>query len=764
MHRENNKIGVVFSDVQQDYSEPNGSKSTSGSSVLNSAIRSFIDQHAANITCAVVCSSVFEYDEISFASNWRYYHSGQNVEAGETVMLDSNSETRYSVNYEPVVYKYFRKKALSLDKLVSGPMKLVPRCFERHSSGSMLDGGVHQSLLQCKKAKYVYVDHNMEDTLVDSHTAQDYEALTDVYVVGYVSTSPLKFVPWLLAYVYLCFVQEGINVWLLEDLMHGKFVCKKLNLNWTHSHEMFNRCFDVVGVPPHIQPAQNIKDVGKGKAVVHAAMIWKNSLESMQVIASNLHHIRRIKQDNDPVFVAVTANGVPCAPSDCEYISGDQLKVSRGDPVSRSHYNANLRSTRQSLSTFGHGIPPIENPFGRHLMKGRGVLPFFGAMHMFVTMFVVKVGGVKRFRFGYDDKVFKNVPDMASYSLERCCASAFGVKDGEITAAILKQAPSSRFSVLYQGYLPHHENTLHAWRECIVVCVEIDHMSDANVASQERALYSIESEWVRMWDFARQNVAVSWHNACNPVFNAVIRMNSGDFEVFMHKDLVEFMHSAMHINSGDELANWMMCAPTSAESIVGEWSTYGIGKLSESIIRVLNSQKPLAYDNPDMARLFRAFRISMPSVENGGSVKDLFMERIKEFLIGDKKVDADAIMAAFLRESLVTALSDANGDSKNEIVKSPGNWDGLLFKKGSEKEARRVLADVSDTVELQKLLMKIATFHTSTWLAAMDEVVGRKIVCTLPSWHSRAVWLSGVRYGSIEEPKFSRSVYVLVKE
>lgn len=687
---------------------------------------------ADNVEYTIVSSSAAKLHDPKFARNWRFMHSRQDVKPWS--VLVSEVDGRYTVDCHDVYYKFDRLETRPLGSFVS--TVLLPKCFVKGSEGYCLDSRVAETLETFGRKQIISMDTtNVPEEMIDTKMSSP---LTDVCVVGNFynvpeSWSPDNLIPKDSVYA---------RVWYIKDMIRGPTSFPERDS--AYSYEIFGKSFGLQGIPVHIKPRN---DWGANDPVGRAKTRWSDSLTAMQSLATAFSF-----KSNKLKPVEYSHNDLP---SDFqEYESVVENKC--GDTVSRRIYNTYIRHTRESRVMFGRGIPPIENPFGKQLIGGKGMLPYFGANHGFAVMFVFSCPNA--FRFGYDEALCDKIPLVSDLNMERVCESAFpGKQNAACRAWAMTNVACHGFTILYHGYLPHCDNTLHAWRECTILCPKIITpyalLNDDGTTRHN----AMECEIISAWKYLNRDPVCP-----KSLFSAI---SSDEFERLLSPDLWEFMSNGMHITSGDELYNWSLMAPLHTKEIVNEWFFDNIAMVNEAAINI--GDDTLGYDDKHMAMMFRSFRIPMPSPKHDETVKSL-LERGYEMLYDEPAPDTPTKwIAAFARHSdvlntnytsydLLTAVSNDKMLQIPLLEKMPKCWDGLFFKTGENVALHYDTFD--GFTNTQKLLMEMLTIHTSRWLNAANKITGRG---DNGSWDDHVSWLSSVRTGVLSaDDTMQRSVYI----
>lgn len=661
------KFGAIIFDAQRDHSDVNGNAPKHGSAALFASIASLLKKNRHRIDFIYTTYTVEDPFNVMFKESWRFIDTGLHPECGDVVRQDSLSSTGFSVHFRPVAH--------ATGGSFIGERVLCKRAFQPHSSGCALDDVV---AAQCKEFR---TEHLRDDVPFPKCPCD----ISNWLVMGnmYNQTLVNKVISML----------DGTK-WLLRDLCRGLLSNK--NGNWVNSFELMHEAPMIRGVPVHIQPEctptlqplSEVFTVDGEDVLKNVKHEWRTLISSIQTTIS-LFHVRH----KDKAFKRVDSDGreVTHCTGGCENIVEfvDERILSSPDvkdPISRNTYNTALRTTRRSLVDLCFGVPPIENPYGAGLMNGRGSLPFFGPNHLLVKMYVVNAPRSERttYHFEYDTRLSSQMPELTM----------------------------SNPVIVYQGYLPHHENTRHAWKECVVVA--LDSLVEPP-AKKRRMLTLMEGQWIKALEKI-DNI---------PVMHIPI-LTIDDIRTICHPEVAHFMKEALHLKSGESFVNWVKYAPKSSIAILRMWKSAGVLSLQSIVKKERKTPEDVSY-------IYNAFRV--PQTESNweefqGAAKHYYGNKF----VAQSWSDQPGMRESFLNITIDNELLNVGLGQLKAVLGTVGDtitgadlplalWKGLVYNDEAEAEAKSALMGMS-IVDAKERVEFVCIRNIESWLEVTCKLTG----------------------------------------
>jgi hypothetical protein len=755
---ENRKYGVIILTAQKDHSDIDGNSPKQGCSILYNSISSFINKHRNEIQFIVTTFTVNESNNCKFNVNWRFEDTGLHPSPGDILRKDTLSSTGYSVNFKPVRFRF----ASGLDPSFSA-LTLEKKSFVNHSVGCALDPIV---ATQCAKFRYLHLYNEKIPSLVEKDLKTNSGEITDWVVMGNAySINAQRIMISVLSMLKKCYPK--VKCWGLNDLCKGITPNNSLKnlLTWTNSYDLTNETYNIRGLPVHIQPStvstfQPLSAVIKleNDDITNAVKNqWRNLLCSLQ------HSISLFKENNTSYkYVGKHGNELMYCNGHNEnmgeFISIDMFnKVKNGDkdvdPLDREYYIKELRPFRRSFVNLGYGVPPIVNPYGTNLMNGRGSLPFFGPNHHFVTLHVINVNqDSTEYHFEYHTEIYPHMINSELYP-----------NKSELDSKM----------IIYEGYLPHEDNTRHSWRECIVVAVDVTNPT-THLNGNEK-FTPIENEWLSSFKLMNEKL-VEGCALANPCMKMISTLTLETLKKIFNPDIINFLENGLHLNDGESLYNWILYAPKNAEEIVNEWSINSLSLLIDALHNIKSTKKY----NEDVAYVFRAFRVPFNSSE---SIEEEFIkkanalypkfeaksfsdiDKLKKFFISNS---IDMVLLDVKIDKLVDILRNLNLGRQNENLNGSNlpifnpkydHWNSLIFNEESKDSVMNKLSKL-DIIDSRKKVKTLLLSNMSIWLVIVRKLMGNMTNATLQTWILHSLWLSEkIERSTIQEPFIHTKIY-----
>lgn len=659
------KFGVIIFDAQKDYSDLDGKAPKYGCSALYASIANLLKKNSHRIQFIYTTYTVEDPFDVKFRESWRFLDTGIHPAQGDVVRRDTLSSTGYSVHFRPVVH--------ATGKVFDGEKVLQNRSHQPHSKGCALDEVV---ATQCKAFR---VEHLRSD-VQSIHCPLN---ISNWLVVGNMYNPRLV--------TNIMAMLDGTK-WLLKDLCRGLLSSK--NGHWVNSFDLLHEAPMTRGLPYSMQPCtmntmQPLSEVFTTESedvLKNVKLEWKRLLASIQMGVTLLHFPHK-----DKVYKRVNADGkeiVHCT-GGCEniveFVDERTLNSTKPkDSPSRNTYNATLRSTRRSMVDLCFGVPPIQNPYGPGLMNGRGSLPFFGPNHLIVKMYVVNAPNAERttYFFEYDEELSPHVPEMTI----------------------------SNPIVVYQGYLPHHENTRHAWKECVVVAIDSQNPPST---LQKRVPSLMEFQWIETLKRLDHKPTLR-----------VPLLSLEDISLICSPEVAHFMRYGLHLQSAKAFVNWVKHAPRDAGSLLRTWKREGLFSLQN----ILQKEK---LDDSDYAYIYRAFRVQQDESnwsEFLGGAKNLYGEKfnatgwddVKGLSESFEKISIDNELLKGGLTQLADVVSNARGDVSGADLPLV-LWKDMVYIDESDAKAvlsKMTLADAVAAVEF------VCMRNLDAWLRVTKKLSG----------------------------------------
>jgi hypothetical protein len=292
-------------------------------------------------------------------------------------------------------------------------------------------------------------------------------------------------------------------------------------------------------------------------------------------------------------------------------------------------------------------------------------------------------------------------------------------------------ANDAQITMLYQGYYPHKDNTLISWKECLVVAAVVTKVFDPQVPK------GIEAQWVRTWEFLNKNDKECVERAKKYI------LQSKTAEEFEQVCTIGFC-SALGVTDGYSFVNWMRFAPKTPSELIEEFGFLGKIRLSNALRR-LQEAKDTSYMNPDVALIFRAFRLPMTETEDceahfAKEFKEMYKEDSPDWK--DNKEMVDAFNEANLPWAIGAPSKSDKCKSQIRVFEFNHVWQRLFFKdrphmehyKGRwqvdqtfavTEEEEPIMMNCTPTNVLQQHMMELLDKHMSRWLYVADMLYGR---------------------------------------
>lgn len=233
------------------------------------------------------------------------------------------------------------------------------------------------------------------------------------------------------------------------------------------------------------------------------------------------------------------------------------------------------------------------NPVCRDLPAVRGTLPMLGPNYVFVTVFRVHADGdgLGPRYMAVTGKDVHAIQDSYLFDPRAVCDQVWG--------------PNTTVSfgdpfVVYAGYLPDAQNTLYAWKHCMVMAVEINGISVDAMAKVDRNTAqrtAFENEMCRL---VRHIDAYRRSDGINAVCRAVRTASAYELEALLGKDAYTVGSALLHVMGasrghmdGDALCAWLERGLATAGAVVAELEEHhnvasAVGNDHSRTIPVLN--------------------------------------------------------------------------------------------------------------------------------------------------------------------------------
>lgn len=455
-------------------------------------------------------------DDVASRKNWRFVSNNKNPSPSQILRHDQTSLTGYSIDYEPAFYVHGKKEF----EWNGNSVKIEPSCFEAFSpngwglTATISDGLAYWS--EQHKPKKVFPDtwfkHNerlKSESNPQVEFSKNWLDVTEVLMVGesmFGDKTSRYLMSELVRYRTENNVLEPLRFVCIRDMFTDQGdIATCHDVIWINSSNLFRgNAMNVVGLPVHIKSSstpnnQSISNMQQQGTRVNrpngfevSKAYWMRKLETIQYNYDYANYGAEDKKQRGIILKAVTKYGhlVEDTMSEHDYLVEYDSFIK--DEYSRVHYNVIERGNCVSFINMSRGVPPVLNPYGLHLIPGRGELPFYGPNHTTMVLFVLS--DVPPVTFQRTPKyilvnVFKRVGGDEFSRSPRGLSEASEGENKDVRRVLLKlwqgilsgtetnnKPPLSCFGApmcLYEGYYPELRATKHAWVESTVFMVEV---------------------------------------------------------------------------------------------------------------------------------------------------------------------------------------------------------------------------------------------------------------------------------------------------
>ena len=419
--------------------------------------------------------------DVTLARNWGFIDNKLEVPVGSIVVMDDFGG--YFVDGAAVKYRYVEKNAAKL-KIFKSCTKLLPPMLALYSEGWSLTPSISAITIAAQQEFKDVVHHSLkkhhaegsfefENQTVPLQSASSI-LCRDVLVAG----ESMYMKELMETYIVKVAKQRKtdglppLRLHFLSDMITPLPPGVHFSMGWTTSFDVFKMAFNTVGLPPQIHSDPDNVPMSNaymsGQELFKAKCKWKSMLDTMQT------QTPQKKFDGH----AILPNGKGCLNFTGlrEYISAeaymDITMKGYGDKLSRDEYNVKHRPKRRSYVELCEGVPPLQNPYGSTLIPGRGKFNWFGPNHTLVVMFVAfptNATETLRVMFSYSGSYSNSPPNKRDLMCEERM-QAMNIPNHNYE---FYPGHETHPVCIYEGYMPHQNNTRHAWIEATVMAVEL---------------------------------------------------------------------------------------------------------------------------------------------------------------------------------------------------------------------------------------------------------------------------------------------------